>query len=410
MRKDVSNIFSFLLSVCFITFASCKNDGPPVEKDESTTENPWEFCTFNESEQRQFSIGVNRPELPWAEGGTAAQRHILDEINSVDCGHVRFSLSRGNLKKEVRDHILYANQLGMKVTVFLKISQIDEIYPEGTVKRSGEERFWEQYPLNKIDQGLYTSWVNDLMQYWNEAGCEIDVIEVGNEFAWVDFNGDFPIFPVNEGVIYDENRTWDSLPFDVRWSVRKVGDLARITKRAVVSKFSENAPKVILGGLNAPFNPDWLIGAGGSIMMPELALRLIQGTAEGQPNTHADYLESIDGIAIHLYPQPEDCPYIDDCTAMVDDAKTFIDRFMRPVSTVTDLPVYLSEFGFRTTTYGYDQDWKRTKLFQAFFQAMSQTQSAYNWEQVHVYNWDENVHRLVTEDGELLHAAKHIFK
>ncbi len=402
--------FTVVLSLWFI---SCQHVDYIKDLGASMTghlsETSFGLSCFDDSIGTDIVFGVNRTELPWANGGLVGQKQILDSIDGVGCGYVRFSLSRNNLRDEVRDHILYANQLGLKVMVFLKIGAIEELYPDSIMMRSGEGRFWDQYPQSKIDHGLFDIWIKDILQYWKDAGCEIDVIEVSNEFAWVDFNGDFPVLPLNQGVIYDYTYDWNELPFDVRWGVRKVGDFTKKTRKVAQQKFGINAPRVILGGLNAPFNPQWIVDKGGSIMLPELALEIIKGTAPGQPSGHENYLDSIDGIAMHLYPTPADCSYKPDCSEMVADASVFIANYMEPVNYVTNLPVYLTEFGFRLSMYGPVEDWKRTQLFSAFFQAMKESESDYNWQQAHVFSWDQGDHRLVDTIGQPLHAAKHIF-
>src|SRR5699024_2577042 len=120
----------------------------------------------------------------------------------------------------------------------------------------------------KIDTAKYHQWVLDLFQYWNNAGCKINTIEVGNEFAFSGFNGDFPVKPRGQGVIYDESYEWSDIPADIRTGIRKVGYLTKVTREAAHHKFGETRlPKVILGGLNAPYT-DWNIHSGVSIMLP----------------------------------------------------------------------------------------------------------------------------------------------
>lgn len=414
MRKGIEGLVCSFLGrlVCFkkgvlmllaiSLLASCvqnRNQSNSTSEDNSSEIN----------KQYSFKRGVSRTELPRLEGGMETQKAMLDSIKVAGAETIRLSLSRSNLRDEVRDHILYANKIGLKVLVMIKLGGLGVLYPPDVEERSGQERFWNVYPHSKIDSNFFDEWIKDLLQYWKEAGCQIDVLEVGNEFAWTDFNGDFPVMPRGEGFLFDYSFDWNSIPEDVKESVRMVGLLAKKVKSNSDEIFTKNPPKVTLGGLNKHVNTEWMVHAGGTLMLPELALQIIKGTAPGQPETYENYLKSIDGIGVHFYPN-DAMSFKQDFEAMTDDAGRYINDFMSPIRSVTDLPVYVTEMGFDLARYGAENDLKRTQLIFSLFEAMEQTKSNYNWKQVDVYSWDQGTKRLTNKNGEPLHSVNHIFK
>lgn len=387
-----SYVFALMI---FLLFTRCNNNSDNTEHIENSPKNEY-----------NFERGINRTELPWLEGGMIAQKKLLHEIKSVNCGFVRFTLSRDNLKDEVKQHILYCNYIGIKVLLCIKLGGIKVIYPPGTEARDEEGRFWNPFPHSLIDTIRYNSWIADVLNYFNDAGCRIDVIEIGNEFAWCDFNGDFPIMPKGEGFAFDESYDWEKIPIQIKQGIRKVGEITSHTKKAAGNIFKTNPPKVILGGLNWFQDKTWMINQGGTIMSPRVTLQILKGILPKQPNEDKNLLEYIDGIGLHFYPN---CSYNANYDKMIQEAKMYLDDFMEPVQSVTNLPVYITEMGYRIEDYGVENDWKRYMLFRAFFDAMDQTLNDYNWKQLYIFSWDQGLYRLI-DNGEILYTADNIFR
>lgn len=419
------SIYFFKNKACnfsiFILVAALMLDCKSNVRDDQETGHPQELV--NDTIPRrsdQIKLGINRTDLYWVAGGNAAQYDILNKIKASNCNNVRLTLQSSNYKEQVRDHILYCNKIGLKPLVCIMLGGISEIYPPGTTVtnrlRPGEARvFWDTYPVSSLDETLLENFMRDLLTYWHDAGCIIDVIEMGNELNWIDFNGDFPYYANGEGRIFDSSYTWNTLPVNVRMFARKAGFATQKTKELINSIYKANAPKVIVGGLssgNLNYG-GWLKSVGGSVMSAEMALRIMQGTAAEQPAGSENYLSGIDAICVHLYPY-NDCPFVGDdsgrradTTRMIQDAVNYFEKWMPAVNAVTDLPVYITEFGYETVTYGVSNDWKRAEQFNAFIIAMNKTKAKHNWEALYIYNWDSGTFQIY--NGKPLPSAKGIF-
>ncbi len=387
----------FLISVLSVFYlTSCEKD--PVSANDRLNDSD----SFNYTSN--LTRGISRTELPWLSGGIAAQTTLLDSIKAAGCEVIRLSLSRDALRDEVMTHILYCNKIGIDVLVILKTTGIKELYPDGTELRDGGDNFWDVYCHSDLDTARYDSWINELLEYWHSNDCVIDAIEVGNEIAWADFNGDFPIMNEGEGYAFDDSNEWSSLPYKVQLGLEKVGVLLKHTKTAVQKIWTtDNAPKVILGGLNWYTDMSWMTNVGGTIMKPDYVLKILKGQTEGQTNK-TNYLEYLDAIALHFYPNNS---YNENFDSMVNDSEKYIEEFMGDITSYTNLPVYITEMGYRISVNGIEHDNKRAEMFLAFFKAM-ENNGTYNWGPVYIYSWDQGEHRL-TENGEALYCARHIF-
>ncbi|CAL1520179.1 hypothetical protein [Chitinophaga sp. MM2321] len=373
--------------------SSCKTDGTDPGGSQAVD-------SVSPQSKHSFNVGINRTDLYWVEGGPAAQTRLLNSIKSAGCEYVRFTLQGDQYKEAVRDHILYSNKIGIKPLVCIMLGGIVDIYPPGTqlVNRlqPGEERmFWDGYPVSQMDEVRFDTFMTNLLTYWQEAGCVIDVLELGNELNWIDFNGDFPRYPNGEGKIFDNSYTWNTLPDSVKHFARKAGYAAKKTKELASRIFGKDGPKVIVGGLSAGnLNyKGWMKSVGASVMDADVALNIMQGTFKDQPAGSENYLKDVDAVCLHLYPY-DDCAFVEDnagkadTTAMINDVTQYFDRWMPRIKKVTNLPVFITEFGYETKTYGIENDWKRAEQFKAFITGMERTKDKYNWSALYVYNWD----------------------
>lgn len=365
-------------------------------------------------------IGINRTDLYWMEGGLSAQTKLLDSIRAVGCEYVRFTLNSYQYKEQVRDHILYCNKIGIKPLVCIMLGSIVQIYPFGTELvsrlRPGEPRmFWDEYPVSQLDENRFENFMQDVLTYWKNAGCVIDVLELGNELNWIDFNGDLPYYPNGQGKVFNNTYNWNTLPDPVRMFARKAGFAAKKTKDLVKIIFPDNPPRVIVGGMSAGNlnSGGWLVSVGASVLSPDVALNIMKGVEPGQPSGSENYLDGVDGVGLHLYPYG-DCPFVEDkvtmkadTTKMIADVVKYFDLWVPEVHKVTDLPVYITEFGYETTAYGVTNDWKRAEQFKAYITAMRKTQSKYNWHSLYVYNWDVGTFQVY--NGKAMPSAYAIF-
>jgi hypothetical protein len=52
---------------------------------------------------------------------------------------------------------------------------------------------WAAYPLSQSDPALFTSWFTPILAQLEASGVVLAGLELGNEFNWAPFNGDFPV-------------------------------------------------------------------------------------------------------------------------------------------------------------------------------------------------------------------------
>ncbi len=405
----------YILRLCFLTLlfvSSCSKDD---DVSQTYSDMP-DIVT-----RHLFDLGISRTELPWlsltyANGesvsATTAQKQILlAAMRSNGCGMVRLSLSRSSLADEVARHVLYCNIIGMKTMVMIKLGGIEEIYADDVEERSGEDTFWDNYPLSKIDDDLYETMIKSFYTALNSLNAYVDVIEVGNEVGWCDFNGDFPIQERGSGFVYDEETySYSDIPEGITAGLRKCAEVANVTKTLAHSQLKQTTkPQVIIGGLNGADVDDseWMVNAGGTIMYPASVIKVFKGEYPGQPDSHEDLLDALDGVSLHFYPKVLD--WSSSSQTMIDEAEAYLHDKMFDITRVTAKPLHISEMGYSYDTYGTSKDYKRLDLFNAFFSAMDLTDCCYDWRGLYIYSWDQGDKALVV-DGVEYETAKSVFK
>lgn len=388
-----------VMILCFMipVLSGCEDEGSkPVTPGEYDTGCP-------------FLLGIGRTVL-WNPSAPQTCQSTLDGIKEAGAESVRLSVNGfDNVVQATRNHILYCNKIGLKVLLNIIIANLPlSCYEEGTQRSQGDtdKKFYSLYPISKVLPEKYQEWINAFLEDYAGSGCKIDVIEVGNEICWAAFNPDLPI---TGGIVYDSSYSYEAIPEQIRDGIIRSGQLAAMTRAAARAVFGEEAPKVTLGSLNYSENLQYYANSGGCIVKPLTALQIVSGRYKGMPRQSVDYLSLVDGIAIHAYPLH--APWNSDFSIMTASCRMYLDWLMKGIPEITNLPVYMTEVGFRYTDAGKDNDWMRTKRFQAMLKAMKETEDVYRWAQAHVYSWDQGEYALYIPDEDLLlDAGKNIFK
>jgi hypothetical protein len=340
-----------------------------------------------------FPVGLHRSDLFWLEkGDPVAADALIQEMAAVGPAFIRINVRERKQFEAVCAHIRSIQAYGIQVLLELAADTDPAVYPSGLECRPGHETLWPSFPVSKMDVAAYEQWLEELLDVLQKREALPEILQVGNELNWAGFNGDYPILPAGEGRVFDET-DWEKLPDAVRQGARKAGQIADLTARKVRERFLDSAwhPKVILGSLTKPENRRWLARIGGTFLPPESFLAIVAGTFAGMPSEErTDYLASLDGISLHFYPQVPSERLGDSLPSLFRD---YLRDYMEPVRKVTDLTVYVTEFGLVRSRFQSEGD--RAEAFATFLSQMDRVAQRHRWGGVAVFSWDQLDHSLV---------------
>lgn len=337
-------------------------------------------------------VGVQRTDLAWhADGDAEAADAMIASIAKAGPTFVRLNVRVRDNFEAVARHIRTAQANDLGVLLQLAHSTDPSVYPPGTEKRPGRDALWPSFPISQTDPAAFEAWLDDLFAVLKREGAIPQIVQTGNEINWCAFNGDYPLMPEGEGTVFAETE-WDALPDAVRVGARKSGLIAAITARKMREWFPDASqrPKVILGSLNKPDNPEWLARIGGTFLLPETFLAIANGSLKGSPERETeDYLQELDGISLHFYPPAGNR----NAAARRNGFRDYLRAFMDPVRKVTPLPTHITEFGFERS--GFQNDRERAVALGDFVKELERQPSRSNLASVAIFSWDQMDYALV---------------
>lgn len=258
-----------------------------------------------------FEIGTTEQNLQWMEkGDPETQLAHIDAMADAGAKWVRLTL-RKPFAPCLLAHIKRANELGVKVMVHLE-SDEHLLYPPGTRKRPGNHGqggcAWDSYRLSELDLTLCEAFVREFFELLKAENATVSAIEMFNEINWNAFNGDLPL--ADGGLWIDDSTPWDDPVFvKYRAGLEKTGRLTKIVSdlnRELLGGKVRIITSGMVGGFydwkSSPKLSGWMAKIKGAVVSHALTLRLMRGTDSHQIAS-TDYLEFVDGIGIHIYPQ-----------------------------------------------------------------------------------------------------------
>ncbi|MBL0059751.1 MAG: fibronectin type III domain-containing protein [Elusimicrobia bacterium] len=358
------------------------------------------------NEERDFPLGVNRPNLYWY-GTLAQEQALLDTIVTSGVRRVRLNMNSMKDKQDVKEHILACNSKGIEVLLFLTLTAFnaDEFYPPGTVPVTPAANFrgwhWPSYRLSDLDTGLFDARIRDLLTFFKANHCRLRAVEVGNEPGWAAFNGDLPLG--GSFRVYDDRVPGNDPDYQrIRVGLRKLGQCVQSAKNAADEIYGSGEILVVLGGLNKPKNP-YLTSIGASFTPPDVVIDILKGTHRSLPPGSTDYLNYLDGIGVHIYPDLG--PFNPETVS--DLIKTDVDDLMTPLlqKLPAQKPVWVTEFGFSTAAFAAGRDEQRLGALSWLVRGLSDDAFAnVNWNRLYLFTFDDDSFQVY--NGGLMPAGR----
>ncbi|QHI70797.1 hypothetical protein [Tichowtungia aerotolerans] len=337
---------------------------------ESTNNGAISF-SLNITAQHTYDLGACEQQLAWAYDSTdtnrmAKQLDIIDALSDAGADWIRLTHLSAFATKAT--HIKRCNERGIKVLLQLSAGR-SEFYPQGTEKRPGSDPAgqpqWDSYRLSDIDLNLAESYIRSFFDVLIASNATIDAIEMFNEINWNAFNGDLPL--VEGGYWIDENTDWNNSTFSqYRAGIEKVAKLTK-TVSDLNEEYFGGVPEMITCGMvgASSMNSNWVARVKGGLVSQALTLQLMHGSHPMQTNS-ANYLQYVDGIGMHIYPNIID---FNEQTTLAEIHEDLDDTLSIP-GVGTTKPFWITECGYQRSYF--DTETNRYKQLLLFHDALTE--------------------------------------
>ncbi|HEY0224001.1 MAG TPA: hypothetical protein VGC38_05760 [Pseudolabrys sp.] len=325
---------------------------------------------------RTFDVGIDRSNMIWK--SKQEQAAIFADIKKTGVRWFRDAFSAPvNRTADFVAVVRQAKQAGLKMLVV--VTQSPDDYDNAVAANAGPafEKLcgWPDgsLKLSQINLSKLKSRLVGLLDSLKAGSLEVDAFEIGNEVDWVCFNGDAPFGR-------------DAGPDDILTAGR---GYARFLQTAAET-IHDRVPRAKLITFGMAHAEAWEKPPYHHLPKPAAfvaSLRDLDGM---------NYLDNaryrIDGYGSHVYPDADD---IEKSTVarLADDTQAF----------GADLPIWITEFGFRADQFPNRAGENRTQAIEAFFKALAGARSSLG--PVFYYAYDDAAFSLVDARGQLLPEA-----
>jgi hypothetical protein len=276
-----------------------------------------------------------------------------------------------------------AKQAGLKMLVVVMQSADDYDNVQATTDNAGPafQKLcgWPDgsLKLSQINVSKFKDRLRGLLTALKAAHLEVDAFEIGNEVDWACFNGDVP---------FGRDASPDDVLVAARGYARFLQAAAEVIREP---RYFPNA-KMITSGM-AHIDDAWDKPPRHHLPKPAAFVASLRNLDGVNYLSNARY--RVDGYGSHIYPDAND---IAGSVAVVLAADV--------EALGTDLPIWITEFGFHADQFPNHAGKNRSKAIEAFFKALAGDARA-RFGPVFYYSYDDSNFSLVDAQGNLLPEA-----
>ncbi|SDI98705.1 hypothetical protein SAMN04487898_1019 [Pedobacter sp. ok626] len=354
-----------------------------------------------QSEKYTFPIGIHRPNLSWA-GSLEKELEIIEKMRIMGARSVRLN-PNSKAEADFVQHVLHANRLGFKVNFEVSLA-FPEFYHPNAQRRAKKKHWDPRYQLSDIKPVNVQVWAANMFKELKAKGAVIEVVEVGNEFNWIDFNGDMP--EIAGGKYYDYDSDWEDPDYvKIRKGLDLYGQILKIIRKEAEKTWGKGGVKVVSGGLVRHMSlGTWFKNHDATILAPQVCLDILQGTHPRQTKA-TNYLKYADGIGIHFYPVVAELDLEKAKKSLGDEIRLTMDALVRVAG--NNRKFWVTEWGFARHKKEFKTEEERFIVAENFLNVCKTL--PYNWGTMYFFTFDgQKIHRAY-EDGNYLSVSK-IFK
>ena len=324
-----------------------------------------------------FDVGIARSNLIWET--RQKQASVFAGIRATRVGWFRDAFAYPvDRTADFVAVVRQARQAGLKMLV--AVTQSPDDYDSATADNAGPafQKLcgWPggSLKLSQIDVNKFKNRLRGLLAALKAARLTVDAFEIGNEVDWVCFNGDVPF-------------GHDAGPADVAIAARGYARFLEAAAETIRASFP--GVKIITFGL-AHIDDAWDKPPRSHLPKPAAFVASLRNLDGKNYLSNARY--RVDGYGSHMYPDAND---IQGSVAAVLAADW--------EALGTDLPVWITEFGFRAGQFPNRAGDNRGQAIEKFFKVLGDARASFG--PIFYYAYDDSDFSLVDAQGKLLPEA-----
>lgn len=349
----------------------------------------------------RYELGIHRPNLNWL-GTLEEEKQLIDKMDEMGAQSIRLNPTATSAVADFIEHVKYANSLGIKVNMVIQLTAFPEFYPNGTTKRPQVGIWGPRYRLSDIEPENIRLWAASVFDQIYAAGAQIELVELGNEVNWIDYNGDLPY--VQGGAFYDYNTDWNDTTYvKIREGFSKYGEtLTKIRSELDRVWGTGNIKLITHGAVQGHQLSSWSQTNGASVLSTAVMLDLLQGTHPELSVGSSNYLNSVDGIGIHFYPSTVELNMDLAKESVADEIRDIMNPLIDVVGDT--IPFWVTEWGYPKNKFVNNSQTDRYQMFKNFLAVCHGL--PYKWGKFYLFTFDNSTSHQVYENGSFLSGSQ----
>jgi len=333
------------------------------------------------AQSRGFEVGLCRSNTIWEP--KAKQAEIIAGIGATGLHWFRDAFAYApNRTQDFVEIVRMAKQANLKMLVVV-IQDASDYDGEAAKADNGGWLFkrrcgWDggSLKLSKINTAKFQARLRGLLSALKAANLTVDAFEIGNEVDWVCFNGDVP---------FGRPATQRDVQVAARGYARFLQAAAEVIRDP---RFFPEAKIITFGMAHA--DEGWDIPPH-HLPNPAAFVASLRNLDGFNYLNNARY--RVDGYGLHIYPKPNDVEASTAATLKRDGA-----------ALGSDLPFWITEFGWRKGQFPTSNGEGRAQAVEHFFAALAKDRRD-KFGPAFYYDYDSPDWGLLDEHGELLPEA-----